>query len=343
MAFTPDEVEALRRSPYISPGDLEKLLAAPAWPAPDPADDDDDGELDDAWLAGFLAEADAIVREDQAYSGAAAYDGELAGAELSNSAAAMGRVIAGQLARRGDIEGAIGAHAAAIELAGTSGQGSIELASRDSYGRFGSICGHDDGFGRCGAAFHQAGCGAVVESAAASGSAHDALAYREAITHRADALVVSGSVAYEDAGSGQPWTVRDQVYSAMGISPRESQFETGYGKPEAPEPRRQLAYGDPDDPASGKALMEPDRDLAERLGLAPRQTADDARRIGAERIVRQAFGQRGTSRGNLEGSPLEGSRTPAGRTAALGSYGDGVLGSQVALCNARDSWAGPYG
>jgi hypothetical protein len=80
-------------------------------------------------------------------------------------------------------------------------------------------------------------------------------------------------------GTGQPWTVRDQVYASMGITPRQSLFETGSGKPEAPEPRRVIAYGDPDDPEAGKALMMPDRDLAARLGLAG-PTADDARRTG---------------------------------------------------------------
>jgi len=102
-----------------------------------------------------------------------------------------------------------------------------------------------------------------------------------------------------------------------------------------------VAYGDPDDPDSGKHLMEPDPDLAACLGLAG-PTADDARRTGADRLARQAFG-RGSARGNLEGSPLEGSRTWAGQAAALGTYGDGIAGSQVALCNARDSWEGPYG
>jgi hypothetical protein len=341
MPFTEAEIEAL-----IAAGNYD--LAMSAMTAADPAADDGDGELDDAWLAGILAEADRIVREDQAYQAeyqAAGLDyesgnlGEMATAELSNAEAAMGRMVAAQAARAGNFETAIGLH---IELAG-SGTGGIELANapRDSYGRYARGCGSLDDFGRCSERYHQAGCGAVVESAAASGSAHDALAYREAISRRADALVVSGSVSYEDAGTGQPWRVRDQVYASMGIAPRQTPFESGYGKAEVPEPRRVVAYGDPDDPASGKALMEPDADLAEQLGLAGK-TADDARRTGAERITRQAFG-RGTARGNLEGSPLEGSRTPASRTAALGTYGDGVLGSQVALCNARDSWAGPYG
>jgi hypothetical protein len=128
--------------------------------------------------------------------------------------------------------------------------------------------------------------------------------------------------------------------TSIGLAPRQSPFETGSGKPEAPEPRRVLAYGDPDDPASGKALMEPDRELAERLGLAG-PSADDARRTGAERLTRQAFG-RDSARGNLQGSGLEGSRTFAGRPG-LATHGDGILGSQVAPCNARDAWDGPYG
>jgi len=75
--------------------------------------------------------------------------------------------------------------------------------------------------------------------------------------------------------------------------------------------------------------MQPDRDLAARLGLAG-PTADDARRTGADRIVAQAFG-RGSARSNLEGSPLEGSREPPAPPAAYHRSGDGILGSLIGL------------
>ncbi len=300
--------------------------------------DDDDEWTDDelAWLAGILAEADAIGA-GQEYQPAPP-DDELAAVGLSSAAyRATAHRVADAAIRAGDFETAAAVH---IDLADLAASGSIEMANRDSYGRFGRICGHDDGFGRCGSPFHQAGCGAVVEGAAASGDAESALAWNDAISHRADAMVVSGSVTYEGT-DGQPWTIRDQVFASMGLAPRQTPFETGTGKPEAPEPRRTLAMGDPDDPAAGKHLLMSDRDLAARLGLSS-SSADDARRIGADRLARQAFG-RGSAVGNLQGSPLEGSRTWAGPSAGLAAHGDGILGSQVALTNARDAWEGPYG
>jgi len=136
MPFTPEEDAALRAGPFgaayaaFGPGIFGGGQAAQAQ-----AGDDDDEWTDEetAWLNAIMAEADAIDAQEQA---AAPPEGELSAAGLSN-AAAMGRVIAGQLARRGDIEGAIGAHAAAIELSNeAAGQGSIDLAGgHDHRGR----------------------------------------------------------------------------------------------------------------------------------------------------------------------------------------------------------------
>jgi hypothetical protein len=133
----------------------------------------------------------------------------------------------------------------------------------------------------------------------------------------------------------------DHVYSSLGITPRQSPFETGAGRGEVPTPARVLAYGDPDDPDSGKGLLHGDEGMATRLGLAGR-TAEDARRTGADRLAAQAFGH-GTARPNLQGSPLEGSRTYAGTPAPYGPAGDGILGSLVGLTNARNAGGGSYG
>lgn len=102
-----------------------------------------------------------------------------------------------------------------------------------------------------------------------------------------------------------------------------------------------LAYGDPDDPDSGKDLLHADDGLAGRLGLTG-ATADDARAAGARRLAVQAS-RRGSARSNLEGSPLERSRTYAGPAAAYGPHGDGILGSLVGLSNARNAGGGSYG
>jgi len=177
----------------------------------------------------------------------------------------------------------------------------------------------------------------VTSHSAASGSAEQAAAYREAISQRHTAMVLDGAVAHSHA-DGRPWTIRDAVEASAGerLSGGVWQADRNAAPPLA-TPQR-VIMGESED---GRYLMHADPDLARRLGLAG-LTADDARARSAERLMQQAMG-RVQGRPNLEGSRLEGVREPPARPAALGRHGDGVLGSQVALCNARDAWDGSYG
>ncbi len=86
--------------------------------------------------------------------------------------------------------------------------------------------------------------------------------------------------------------------TSMGLAPRQSPFETGSGKPEAPEPRRVLAYGDPDDPCRVKrASLRRTRRLMLRLqwrsglfsslGLASVCPIEDA--AGQDGVYRRAY------------------------------------------------------
>ena len=304
----------------------------------------DDDDWDDSELAALevvMADADVIIAEDEAAWGIT--DEAWADATMEELAViGMSNAVAGAAARSGDF-----ATAAAIrlDLSGSqpgSESAAIELAnSRASSGQYARACGPLDDFGRCAERYHSAGCSVVTDSAAASGSAEQVTAYRESIAQRHTAMVINGGLTYEDAGTGEPWTMRDAVYASLGITPRSSPFETGAGRGEVPTPARVLAYGDPDDPDSGKGLLHGDDELAARLGLAG-ATAEDARRTGARRLAVQAS-RRGSTRSNLEGSPLEGSRTYAGPTAAYGPHDDGILGSLVGLSHARNAGGGSYG
>jgi hypothetical protein len=301
-------------------------------------DDWDDTEL--AEIEAIMAEADAIGAEDEAAWGIS--DEQWAEATMEELALiGMSEQVAGAAVRAGDFATAA---AVRLDLSGHrpgSESGAIELASsRAASGQFARACGPLDDFGRCAERYHQAGCGAVTDSAAASGSAEQVAGWRDSIAQRHTAMVINGGVTYADAGTGEPWTMRDAVYASLGITPRTSPFETGAGRGEVPTPARVIAYGDPDDPDSGKGLLHGDDGLAARLGLAG-ATAEDARRTGADRLATQAF-RHGTARPNLQGSPLEGSRTYAGTPAPYGPAGDGILGSQVALSNVRNAGGGLY-
>jgi len=123
---------------------------------------------------------------------AAAYaaDEELAGAELSNAAYAdMARRVASAAVAEGDFKTAAAMH--------------IELASRDTSGRFARACGPLDAFGRCGEPYHSADCGTAIDSAAARGSAEQD-AWNDSIALRHTAMILDG-IAYENAGTGARW------------------------------------------------------------------------------------------------------------------------------------------
>lgn len=191
---------------------------------------DDDGDWDDSELAeieAIMADADVVIAED-----AAAYavsDEQWADAAMEELAViGMSNAVAGEAARAGDFATAA---AVRLDLAGhqpRSEAAAIDLAnSRASSGQYARACGPLDDFGRCAERYHSAGCGAVTDSAAASGSAEQVTAYRESIAQRHTGLVINDGATFEDAGTHEPWTLRDAVYASLGVTPRTSAFETG--------------------------------------------------------------------------------------------------------------------
>ena len=141
----------------------------------------------------------------------------------------------------------------------------IDLANgpaRLSTGRWGAVCGGElgsvDEFGRCAARFHDDSCHTVTESAAATGSADAARAWRD----------VLGSRAFTRTAAGTP--IRDHL---MGNTSKVHRF----GNPEA-------RTGE----AMPELIIEAARRIGERMGLPARSNPDAIRAQGQRNRDRQA-------------------------------------------------------
>lgn len=334
MALTDAELESIFKR--WGPIGALKFRPHAQPPPPDPAGEDEyvpgaDPELD-AFVAEIMAGADALEYQD------AAPEPELAGAGLSNATQAMGRMLAGQAARQGDIETAIGLH---LELSnGGTGTGSIELANgpRGSYGGYARPCGSLDDFGRCAEPYHQVGCGAVLEGEAATGSAESAAAWNDVLAYRAAMPAIDSA--------GRPWltqhgdaaTMADFIEASAGQRTRRfSEFglrddhEVAGIDPVA-------MYGDPSDPGSGVPLH--------RAGVAGQMLREHPELLAASPDQIRARGRAAAGRAEAE---------RALRSAGRGVHPDfaespreraGRLSQPAELIPAGDGWNGavvPYG